>query len=543
MLSLGIPEGCCQMLLNPFNLAVIGLCLMFCAGIVFKSRKDMRRLSRQCNLVADPHNTNPVFLFQGNDLVDATPQASALLSRRKKGQSELNALVQLLSPYVPNLRQVLENPPKSKTRIGDMSADSIRVEVCVTDGRTRVAIHGKHHSTATDHRTTVAHDISLAELAMLRDLTEKSPQLIWQEASDGRLLWANQTYMTFADRVLAHDTADPKVWPNTSIFPQLHETLGADSGAMRRLSIRSQGQTADHWFDVTSVPFGSDFIHFATDANAIVRAELERQSFKQTLGKTFAELSCGLAIFDKNRKLTTFNPAILDLTGLSFDFLSNRPSLETMLDRLRETRMLPEPKNYTSWRDQFSAVEEAAKNGTYRETWALPDGRTYRVSGRPHPDGAFAFIFEDISAEVSLTRRFRADIETGQAVLDSIPDAIAVFSSAGTLLISNQAYANLWHANPAVYHEQRLLQTEMKTWKNRCGNAQIWGQIRNFTHQTGHRDAWSDSTLLDDGRQLTCHASAIAAGKTLLRFTAEQKVTPTIQKLMMQDPAIRVGKR
>ena len=205
--------------------------------------------------------------------------------------------------------------------------------------------------------------------------------------------------------------------------------------------------------------------------------------------------------------------------------------------------MLPEPKNYTSWRDQFTAVEEAAKNGTYREKWALLNGQTYRVSGRPHPDGAFAFIFEDITAEISLTRRFRADIETGQAVLDSIPDAIAVFSAAGTLLVSNQAYAKLWQTNPAVYHEQRGLQTEMKIWKNCCKNTQIWAQIRQFTHQTGPRDAWSDTALMDDGHNLTCYASGIAAGKTLVRFSVESKVTPTIQKLMMHDPAIRIGKR
>jgi hypothetical protein len=205
--------------------------------------------------------------------------------------------------------------------------------------------------------------------------------------------------------------------------------------------------------------------------------------------------------------------------------------------------MLPEPKHYTTWRAQFSAVEDAARNGRYNETWALPDGRTYRVSGRPHPDGAFAFMFEDISAEVSLERRFRADIETGQAVLDAMPDAIAVFSAAGTLLISNQAYTDLWQTNPAVYHEQRIVQTEMKVWKLHSASSPIWSHIRSFIHQTDHRDAWTDTTLLDDGRQLTCHADAIAAGKTLLRFTTKAKVKPVIQKLMMHDPAIRAGKR
>ena len=62
--------------------------------------------------------------------------------------------------------------------------------------------------------------------------------------------------------------------------------------------------------------------------------------------------------------------------------------------------MMPEPKDYRSWRQQMSDLEAAAQNGTYEETWALPTGQTYRVTGRPHPDGAVALLFEDISAEV-----------------------------------------------------------------------------------------------------------------------------------------------
>jgi PAS domain-containing protein len=531
------------MLINFFHIAILGCCIALCGAVAFKSRRDLRLVNRQLELSNISCNEKAVFLFQNNDLIDATPQAMALLSGGNVGVSELDALVQLLTPYVPKLRQALENPPATKTRIDGVNADSVWLEVHKTGGRTRITVHGSQSSPNFGGKGTIEHDVQLSELAMLRNLTQHSPQLIWQEASDGRLSWANQTYLAFADSMLAPNNGAPKAWPNTSIFPKLHETLGANRTGARRLSVKSNDQTTEHWFDITSTPFGAGFIHYATDANGIVSAERERQTFKQTLGKTFAELSCGLAVFDKNRKLTTFNPAILDLTGMPFEFLCNRPTLDTVLDKLREQRMTPEPKDYITWRAQFSAVEEAAKNGTYRERWTLPNGQTYRVSGRPHPDGAFAFMFEDISAEVSLERRFRADIETGQAVLDAMPDAIAVFSSAGTLLISNQAYTDLWKTNPAVYHEQRVVQTEMKVWKNHCANTQVWSRIRSFIHQTGQREAWEDTTLLDDGRQLNCHTDAISTGKTLVRFTTTAKVKPAIQKLMMHDPAIRIGKR
>jgi hypothetical protein len=44
-----------------------------------------------------------------------------------------------------------------------------------------------------------------------------------------------------------------------------------------------------------------------------------------------------------------------------------------------------------------------------------------RVTGRPHPNGAIAFLFEDISQEVSLTRRFRTDLDLDRGILDDFP--------------------------------------------------------------------------------------------------------------------------
>lgn len=69
-----------------------------------------------------------------------------------------------------------------------------------------------------------------------------------------------------------------------------------------------------------------------------------RKNFVQTLTKTFATLSIGLVIFDRNRQLMLFNPALIDLTTLPADFLSARPNLLTVFDKLRDNQIMPEPK-------------------------------------------------------------------------------------------------------------------------------------------------------------------------------------------------------
>jgi len=105
---------------------------------------------------------------------------------------------------------------------------------------------------------------------------------------------------------------------------------------------------------------------------------------------------------------------------------------------------MPEPKNYASWREKLAVLVAAAAEGTFSEVWNLPNGQIYRISGRPHPDGALAFLFEDITAEVSVTRKYRSELEFYYSLLDQMDTAVAVFSMSGTMILSNEAHQDLW---------------------------------------------------------------------------------------------------
>ena len=123
-------------------------------------------------------------------------------------------------------------------------------------------------------------------------------------------------------------------------------------------------------------------LNFALPADAEVRAEHSLRQFIQTLTKTFADLPIGLAIFDRERQLALFNPALVDLTSLGAEFLSARPTLFSFLDRLREARMIPEPKNYNTWRQQMAELEQAAASGLLRgDLEPSPPARPTRSPG------------------------------------------------------------------------------------------------------------------------------------------------------------------
>jgi PAS domain-containing protein len=485
---------------------------------------------------SQPNQTDtsgPIFLFKDDTLIDANPDALALIGHRAGHLTDFDAMLDALGTQFPTLSQALKDPSASLKRLYGNEDHSLWVDLDHRDETIRVALNGVRENEKPSLAEVLASDLRDAEISLLRDLSQQTPQLIWQQSKGGKILWANAAYTEFA-------TGQTKV--PTAAFLDLEEQTDQHGPTQRRVSVKLPDSDAEQWFDVTTVPRDNTFLCFATDANAVMRADQDRRNFVQTLGKTFAQLSIGLAIFDKNRQLAMFNPALLDMTHLPVEFLSARPTIDTVLDRLRESRMMPEPKDYTSWRDRFTAVETAAKNGTYSENWALLDGQTYRVTGRPHPDGAFAFLFEDISAEVSLTRRFRSDIETGQAVLDTLPDAIAVFSASGVLVMSNHSYAKLWSTNNELLLEHRELKTEMAAWQERCIPSPMWTQMRDFIQQLGRRKPWSDDAMLDDGRHLRCHANPIAGGMTMVRFVIASPMRPVIHKLAPPHPMIQTSK-
>lgn len=205
-----------------------------------------------------------------------------------------------------------------------------------------------------------------------------------------------------------------------------------------------------------------------------------------------------------------------------------RPNLLTFFDRLRDARVMPEPKDYGSWREKMTALVEQANDGKYAETWALPSGATYRVTGRPHPDGAVAFLFEDISAEMSLTRRFRSELELSQSILDKLDDAIAVFSASGTLTATNKAYCSLWRIDPDSSFAEISIIDAMRGWSQMGGAHLLWGELRDFVLTQENRATWSETVTFPDGKRFDCVVHPLQNGAALIRFVRE-RASPQIE--------------
>lgn len=272
-----------------------------------------------------------------------------------------------------------------------------------------------------------------ARLEEISGAFHAAPYPIWKTALDGAPLWRNaaaEDQTALADATMRADPPEP----GTEIT--------------RRISVQGTEPTLPRWYEVHSAAAHSTIMHHATDITKVIRAETAQREFVQTLTKTFAYLTIGLAVFDRKRQLALFNPALVDLTSLSAEFLSGRPELICFFDKLRDRQVMPEPRSYASWRTQINQVVASAQDGLYQETWSLPHDVTYRVTGRPHPDGAVAFLFEDISAEIMLTRRHRTQLDLRQSVIDALPEAVMVIGPTNVLSFCNVAATRLLGVDP-----------------------------------------------------------------------------------------------
>jgi len=389
-----------------------------------------------------------------------------------------------------------------------------------------------------------------AEAEDLRQTLDLGSAVIWKEDDRGRILWANGPYLALVERLAGGDPGAVR-WPAPPLFADQMTPL-PDAGSLRRCRLALPGDdmmatvaTADGalWFEVSAHRLAQGgTLCCATPIDRLVAAETSLRNFVQTLSKTFAHLPIGLAIFDRRRELMLFNPALVTLSTLPPEFLSARPGLVAFLDALRDRQRMPEPKNYRSWRDEIAHLEQSARQGTYQELWTLPTGQSFRVIGRPHPDGAVAFMFEDITSEVSLTRKFRGDLELYQAVLDDLPDALAVFSGEGRLVLVNDACAALWEVAPSEVIAVLSVTEATRSWQMRCAPTGLWGDIRQFAAHLTERAPWAEEITLLDGRRLVARVAPLAGGATSVRFVpCEDDAAPGPIGLPAAARARRVG--
>lgn len=465
--------------------------------VVYQSRDTDTQTARP--LVEPPSSSPHVarFLFRAGALVDANSAALRLCSETPTERFDWEALRQKLSASFPDFPYAQGASQKRDVTVLK-SNDPNDASIVTLDQWNDVARVTLEQDSAPD----------MARRTAIFQAMFQAPNPIWKINTKGVIVWRNSAYKSLGASLGFAGDSHP-----------LFDTAALSPGDPPvRFKLSSQDRSQAHWFNVTAVHAGPDIMFYATEADAEVSAQDARRSFVQTFSKTFAQLSTGLAIFDQHQSLVLFNPALIELTGVSADFLSNRCDLFAFFDHLREHHVIPTPNGQTNWRTQVSQIVQDAQNGAYSETWTLPTGVTYKVSGRPHPDGALVFLIEDITAEITVTRRFRSELEQVHSVLDTVDSALILFSPTGQLRMCNQAYRDLWKSDPDRTFAKYTFLDAVQHWQTDCMPSPVWAKLQKRILSTSDRSAWSASLTKTTGEVLTVEVTPVAGGVTLLTF-------------------------
>jgi signal transduction histidine kinase len=417
--------------------------------------------------------------FSRDEVIESDPTIRALLGSAARRGAPTHALREALASFGPEfvdqIERLMRRGESFRTQVGIPDRGVFDVAGAPSGADCAITfIDVTAHATALA-KSEAAASAARAEAEAARGALDACGAAVWRVDVADRVQWRSTG---------ASQTGDPMALEAPVRFPL------PEGGAL----IAARGQPP------------------AAPAGALNR-------FVETVTETFAHLRIGLAIFDKERRLTLANPAVAEIFGMGADFLSGRPTLRQTLDRLREARQLPEQLDYPAWRAALFTLFDNSGKAHYDERWELPDGRSVHVVGRPHPSGGIAFIFEDVTEAINAQRWRLTAVEVRRAMLDALVDGVIAFGPDGKTRLANPALMRIWRLGDDMESAPRHVADFADACRPLIADVPIWDIVRDaVSGAAGERERrWR--VRLTDGRILLARVAQLPDGSTLAAFS------------------------
>ena len=441
-----------------------------------------------------------IFLFEDGYLVDATNTAKALL--KDIGQpSNLDDWAHFKSAVTDDFAD-LDAHAETAVSLGHSTLKSHRDErLSLNFEAIHTLIRVELQGTSVTQKTSA-------------DRTLSAPFLVWEENEAGEIVWANAAYLKRCEHI--------ETWP----LPKLLDTTGLKqkpSGSQQRIS-QVHNQKLVEWYDVSHEVLEAGFRFYATPADQVVEAEAKLDQFRQSMAKTFAALSCGLALFDRDDRLTVFNPALADKYALPIDFLLRRPSLDMFLHKLRELRLTPANTRFEDW---ATALTPNEKNAVATTSWTTTKGRKLTAAVMPHAEGSRVISIEETPDMSEVIQALQAENIALKEALDLIPEPTCIIDQGKKVCAANSAFRVQWEdkLNYPISAATGI--------GKRAKHTDKWDQVRAALNKPMSVHHWKSQLALEGNNSVALNIDRKASGHMLVQFSERPSDTSAVENTSM----------
>jgi signal transduction histidine kinase len=302
---------------------------------------------------------------------------------------------------------------------------------------------------------TIAHGQSLKNEKEKTEFSEQFKRLkvlldniqtpVWTIDSNNKISYCNEAYANFINSSTAQVITEQKelsIKPLKTLSEEdISSTIKAHviAGGKRLLMLVHQTKIID--LDLT--------LYAAQDITREEELETEQKRHSSANMELLEQLGSAIGIYGSDFKLEFYNSAFSQLWDLEEQWLNSHPKMGEIMEKLRETRRLPEQadfKNFKqSWLDMFTNLI-----GPHEEMLYLPDDSALRMLAIPHPMGGLMMSFEDVSSRLELESSYNTLIAVQKETLDNLSEGVAVFGGDGRLKLWNPSFAHLWGLHPEI---------------------------------------------------------------------------------------------
>jgi signal transduction histidine kinase len=291
-------------------------------------------------------------------------------------------------------------------------------------------------------KAVAPYEQSRTELGQLSAVLDRLPYPVWRRDAGMAVTYCNQAHARL------FGTTPNAVIANSREISAAAKALAKRAQKLSLAQSESQQLVVDghrRLYDFHEVPLeDGTLVGYALDQTALEESHAELVRHIAAHDDVLQSLGNGIVIFGPDRRVKFFNTAYREQFGLDAAFLRSEPTIDQVLEALRERRQIAEQADFRSFKQEFirhvmTLVEP------FEDLMHTPGDATFRMVATPHPFGGVTLTYEDVTDKLTMERNYNTLIAVQKETIDNLYEGIAVFGSDGRLKIYNPAYAKLWN--------------------------------------------------------------------------------------------------